>query len=419
MESTSDELGYFRERAAAARAKAEEAAEFPRQREAWVQVAEKWERLASRAESKPAPTAMETQRAAPISGHDDTIAPAELTRHLRGASASQLEVGGGTVRRGTVVTGFLLLSVLGVAAVWPTDKRATTVEGNPANAPARFEPQLRASSASDGPVAQAEMTTAPAEPAAVPDSAAQVMPVPERFAEAPVAPIVDVVAPAEPAPVHVAEAPGPGAPTLDFVTPAEPAPVPVAEAPAPATPLVDFVAPAEPRPERLAEVPAPAGPILDFVAPAEPAPERAAEAPAPPEIPLSETGSVEQRPEPEPDPPASEAAGAGSVSQELAAVPFPQRLSPRRPRPARDGVAPREKLTEISRAITRPKLAERKSAPRVVGATARARSALGTCTSLKKTQAGPTWTVIAECSSARASWPARIRLVLIPKRLTR
>ena len=368
MESTRDELGYFRERAAAARAKAEEAAQFPRQREAWVQVAEKWERLASRAESKPAAAAAET--AAPISGHDDRIDPAELTRHLSGAGASQRdEVGGGTVRRRAVLAGFLLLSVLTVAAFWPTDKRATTVEENPANAPARFEPQLRASNASGGPAAQAETTTARAEPSAGPDLAAQVVPVPERIAEAP------------------------------------------------AGPIVHFVAPAEPPPEPLPEAPAPAGPTLDLLWPPEPAPPRVAEAPVPtpPEILMSETGSVGQRPEPEPDLPPSQAAVVALVRQEIAA-PDPKRLSPRTSESTREAVVPREQLTGISLPRARRKLIEHRSTLPVARAQKLAHSRLGTCTSLTKTQAGRTWTVVAECSDARVSWPARIRLVLIRKR---
>lgn len=272
------------------------------------------------------------------------------------------------MRRGAVVAGFLLLSVLAVA-LWPTGKRATTVEENSANAPVRFEPQLRASNASDGPAAQADTTTAPAEPAAVPDLAAQVLPGPERFAEAPAAPIVD------------------------------------------------FVAPAEPPPEHLAEAPSPAGPILAFLGPREPAPARVAEAPVPtpPEIPMSETGSVGQRPEPEPDLPASEAAVVALVRQELA-TPDPQRLSPRTPESTRQAVVPREQLTRVSLPRTRRKPMEHRSTLPVARGQKLAHSRLGTCTSLTRTQAGRTWTVVAECSDARVSWPARIRLVLIRKR---
>ena len=54
MGSTGDSLGDYRARAAACRAMAEKAAEFPSETRTWVQIAEMWEGLAERAEAQPA-----------------------------------------------------------------------------------------------------------------------------------------------------------------------------------------------------------------------------------------------------------------------------------------------------------------------------------------------------------------------------
>src|SRR6187200_144628 len=54
MRSTGDSLGDYRARAAACRAMAEKAAEFPSETRTWIQIAEMWEGLAERAEAQPA-----------------------------------------------------------------------------------------------------------------------------------------------------------------------------------------------------------------------------------------------------------------------------------------------------------------------------------------------------------------------------
>src|SRR5215210_6303174 len=54
MGSTGDSLGDYRARAAACRAMAEKAAEFPSETRTWIQIAEMWEAISERAEAQPA-----------------------------------------------------------------------------------------------------------------------------------------------------------------------------------------------------------------------------------------------------------------------------------------------------------------------------------------------------------------------------
>lgn len=352
MESTSDDPGYYRERAAAARTRAEEAAEFPGESEAWVQVAEKWERLAERVEGKPAATAAEAEPIAPISGRDDETDAAGLTDHHLDAGAPPSEEVGSAparrrVRRAPVMAACLLLPLLAVAAFWPTGKRATTVADNAAATSAQSEPQSSPSQASGEPAAEpplAEATVTLAARASALDFAAQPPPAPER----------------------------------------------ITDTPEPAVPTVDFTALAAPASERVAQEPGP----------------------APLEIAMSETGSVGERSEPEPDAPLLEPTRVVSARQEPATVLDPQRLSPRALNTGRNTVAPRGRMTVSPHA----KQAQHKSARRVAAPKQRAAPRVGTCTLLERTQAGPTWTVVARCSDVKASRPARIRLVLLRKR---
>lgn len=116
--------------------------------------------------------------------------------------------------------------------------------------------------------------------------------------------------------------------------------------------------------------------------------EAAAEFPEPARSlgPMSETGSVGQRPEPKPDLPASEAAVVALMRQDLAA-PDRQRLPPRTSECAREAIVPRQQFTGVSLPPTRRKPTEHRSTPPVAART-RAHSRLGTCTSLTRTQAG-------------------------------
>jgi hypothetical protein len=131
---------------------------------------------------------------------------------------------------------------------------------------------------------------------------------------------------------------------------------------------------------------------------------------------LSETGSVGQRPELQPEAAGAEPASAPPSQQKVAALPSPHRPLTRASEPPAEP-ASREKLTGTWWPTACPTAAERKTAMRMELGDNRAKAGAASCTFLKKTQAGPAWTVVAKCSDGKASWTAHIRLVLEGKRL--
>jgi hypothetical protein len=366
MGPTGDNLGDYRARAAACRAMAEKATEFPSETRTWVQIAEMWEGLAARAEGQsaegaPEPSSVEMTEADRDGGATDSAplsepAPASALPPAHEAATPAR----GPLRRAAVVAGFLLLPVLAIAAFWPgTEKPAITVAQRSAPAPAWSEPEV-----------QSSKTPEPSAPVRV-------------IAQAP----APTLAPA-PAPERVvADSPA-----------AAPTPAPAAE-PIPPLPAVAT---------RLPPAPVPT---------AQPSQERVAEAPAVPATsePLSETGSVGVRPEPAPE--VAAPTPAPSPQQKVAALPKAQPLKARASEPPDEPAPAREKLTGTWWPSSCPKAKDRKNAVSMELAENRAKAGGASCTFLKKTQAGAAWTVVAKCSDGKASWTAHIRLVLEGKRL--
>jgi hypothetical protein len=368
MGPTGDNLGDYRARAAACRAMAEKAAEFPSETRTWVQIAEMWEGLAARAEGQsPEPPSLEITDADRNSGATDSAPPSdpapvsELPPAHEAAAATPAR---GPLRRAAVVAGFLLLPLLAVAAFWPgTDKPAITVAQRSAPAPLSSEPAAQPSKAAEPSAPVRVIAQAPA-PAPAPAAA----PMPDRV-------VADLPAAAPAAAVEP-----PPLPAVAMTPPPAPAPVPTAQPPQ----------------ERVAE---------------------ASKAPAVPATsePLSETGSVGVRPEPAPE--VAAPAPAPSPPQKVAALPKAQPLKARVSEPADEPAPARPKLTGTWWPSSCPKAKDRKNAVSMELAENRAKAGGASCTFLKKTQAGPAWTVVAKCSDGKASWTAHIRLVLEGKRL--
>lgn len=322
MGSTGDNIGEYRARAAACRAMAEKAAEFPSETRTWLQIAEMWEGLAARSEGGPegAGEGQVEGNVGEKSGGDGSVSPGEpalaLTAvHVEAAHRSP-------ARRAAVIAGFLLLPILALAAFLPsTGKQAATVTDRAATSP--------------------------------PQNVAASSPSPRATPEPPVI------------------------------------------APQPPSPLAETAPAAQPTPERVADATA-----------VQPSPEA-----------LSETGSVGQRPEPQPEAAGAEPAAAPPSQQKVAALPGPQRPLARASEAPAEPTPSREKLTGTWWPTACPSPAERKTAVRMELGDNRAKAGAASCTFLKKTQAGPAWTVVAKCSDGKASWTAHIRLVLEGKRL--
>ena len=268
MRSTGDSLGDYRARAAACRAMAEKAAEFPSETRTWIQIAEMWEGLAERAEAQPAVGTDEVPVSEDADGNATELGAAPAPEPSVAVPSDDEEARAAParspMRRVAVVAGFLLLPVLAVAAFWPGngEPTATLLAERSTSAPAWSEPTTPSSKVADArpapavtqvpaaapastPVAQpavAPQAAAPAVPIAAPGPAAP-PPAPERVAEAP---------PAAPAPETLSETGSVG------VRP-EPPPEPAAPAPAVAAPSSQKVAalpPAERLHTRPAEAPA-------------------------------------------------------------------------------------------------------------------------------------------------------------------
>jgi hypothetical protein len=375
MGPTGDNLGDYRARAAACRAMAEKAAEFPSETRTWVQIAEMWEGLAARAEGQSperAPEASsvemtEADRSGDATDSAPLSEPAPASALPPAHEAAAATPARGPLRRAAVVAGFLLLPVLAVAAFWPgTDKPAITVAQRSAPAPLSSEPTAQPSKAAEPSAPVRVIAQAPA-PAPAP------APMPDR--------VVADLPGAAPAPAPAAEPPAPP-PAVAMTPPPAPAPVPTAQPPQ----------------ERVAEAPkAPAAPATSE--------------------PLSETGSVGVRPEPAPEVAAPAPAPAPSPPQKVAALPKAQPLKARVSEPADEPAPARPKLTGTWWPSSCPKAKDRKNAVSMELAENRAKAGGASCTFLKKTQAGPAWTVVAKCSDGKASWTAHIRLVLEGKRL--
>ena len=365
MESTGDNLGDYRARAAACRGMAEKAAEFPSETRTWIQIAEMWEGLAERAEAQPAvqtgevpvPEGRDGAAADSISAPDPEPSVA-IPSHDEDARAAPAR---SPVRRVAVIAGFLLLPVLAVAAFWPGtgEPPATALAERPTPAPAWSEPTTPPSKVADAGPATPAVTQVPA---AAPAST----------------PVAEPAAAPQAAAPQLAATPSPA--------PAAPASVPTA-APAPAAP--------PPAPERVAETPAAAP---------------SAEA-------MSETGSVGVRPEPVPEPAAPAPAGATPSSQKVAALPPAERLHTGSAEAPPEPASAPQKLTGTWWPTACPKPKDRRSAVPMVLAENRAKAGAASCAFLKKTQVGAAWTVVAKCSDGHASWTANIRLVLEGKRL--
>lgn len=388
MAATGESLGDYRARAAACRAMADKAAEFPSEARTWVQIAEMWEGLAERAEAPPPEGTADISTEEPAADRDAVEAPPAPnpvvpppTPALEDAPVAAPQRS--PLRRAAVIAGFLLLPVLALAAFWPASNKpkATVV----------------AERAAPAPVPVRQITAPPAPAPVAPPSPASTAP---------------SSASAEPAaaPARVAEAP-PVAP------PAPPPPAPTPPAPAP-----------QPAPERVAAAPAPppaAAPAIPLAA-ATPEPPAAAPAAAPavaaapPTVdPLSETGSVGQRPEPAPEvPAAAPPSAAPPPPQRVAALPKAPRVSARpEPEPDPEPAPARQKLTGTWWPTACPKPKERKTAVPMVLGEDRAKAGAASCTFLKKAHSGAAWKVVAKCSDGTSSWTANIRLVLEGKRL--
>jgi hypothetical protein len=269
MGSTGDSLGDYRARAAACRAMAEKAAEFPSETRTWIQIAEMWEGLAERAEAQPAVGTDEVPVPEDADGNATELGAAPASERSV-AVPSDDEDGRAAparspMRRVAVVAGFLLLPVLAVAAFWPGngEPTATLLAERSTPAPAWSEPTTPSSKVADAGPAPAVTQVPAAAPASTPVAQPAVSPQAAAPASVPTTPPGPATPP--PAPERVAEAP-PAAPAPETLSETgsvgvrpEPPPEPAAPAPkvvAPSSQKVAALPPADRLHTRPAEAPA-------------------------------------------------------------------------------------------------------------------------------------------------------------------
>lgn len=189
MASTNDNLGDYRARAAACRAMAESAQEFPSETRTWLQIAEMWEGLAARAEGRPV-NAHDAAPSAPGDGAHATNAVSLPADAPAGGSRHRGQEGGAApqrsgVRRVAVIAGFLLLPVLALAAFLPgTGKRTPTVQAQAPIVRAPETPATKSADPSPPQRATVELATTPPPPAPAPETATAPPPSQERVANA-------------------------------------------------------------------------------------------------------------------------------------------------------------------------------------------------------------------------------------------